>query len=308
MNKKSIIFFLSLSLCLTRQAGAQEFNARVTVLYNQVKTTIDRKVFQTLQTGLTNFLNNRKWTGETHQQQEKIVCNFLLNLTGVDDQNVYRATLTVQAARPVFNTSYLAPLINYQDNDISFRYVEFQPIEFNENRISGTDPLVSNLTAVFAYYAYIILGLDHDSFSPRGGDPWFQKANNIVNSAPDGRSIAGWKPFDGLRNRYWLAENFLNSRYTLVHDAYYIYYRLGMDKMYENDTEAREQILNCLSNLNTVASESPNIMALQFFFQGKSDEIIKLFKKASLQDRARATELLQRLDITNAGRYKQELK
>jgi hypothetical protein len=172
----------------------------------------------------------------------------------------------------------------------------------------GTEPLSANLTAVLAYYINIILALDYDSFAPRGGDPYFQKAINIVNQAPDGRGVSGWKPFDGQRNRYWLAENFMNSRYSLVHDAYYTYYRQAMDKLYENEKEARSQIINALNMLNTVHTENPNIMVIPFFFQGKADDIIRIFQKADPQDKQRALELLQRLDITNAGRYKQEIK
>lgn len=298
----------SLALLLALGGQAQEINARVTVLANQVSSTVDRKVFQTLQTGLTNFINKRKWTMDAYESSEKIDCSFLLNLTNVEETNVYRATLTIQAGRPIYKTSYLSPIVNFQDNDFVFRYVEFQPIEFNDTRVMGTEPLAANLTAVLAYYIYIILGLDYDSFSPRGGDTYFQKAINIVNQAPDGRNIAGWKAFDGQRNRYWLAENFMNSRYTLMHDAYYTYYRQAMDKLVENEKEARSQILNALSMVNTVHAESPNIMIIPFFFQGKADELIRVFQKADPQDKQRAAELLQRLDITNANRYKQELK
>ncbi len=130
------------------------------------------------------------------------------------------------------------------DENVMFKYVEYQSIEFNENRVSGSDPIVGNLPAILAYYVYTIIGLDFDSFSLRGGDPWFQKAMNIVNNAPEGRDISGWKAFDGLRNRYWLMENLTNNRYNLMHDAIYSYYRLGMDYMYENETEARSAILN----------------------------------------------------------------
>jgi hypothetical protein len=203
---------------------------------------------------------------------------------------------------------YLSPLINFQDNDFTFRYVEFQPVEFNENRVAGTEPLAANLTAILAYYVNLILALDFDSYAPRGGDSYFQKALNIVNSAPDGRGISGWKPFDGQRNRYWLSENFMNSRYTMVHDAYYTYYRLGMDKMYENEKDTREQMMNVLNMLNTVQTATPNLMVIPFFFQGKSDEIIRIFKKSDIQQKQRASELLQKLDITNAAKYKQELK
>jgi hypothetical protein len=198
--------------------------------------------------------------------------------------------------------------VNFIDNEITFRYVEFQPIEFNENRISGAEPLTANLSALFAYYVYIVLGLDYDSYAPRGGDPFFQKANLIVNAAPEGRSISGWKPFDGQRNRYWLAENLQNSRYALVHDAIYTYYRQGMDKLIENENVAREQMLNGINMLNTLNTETPNLMIMPFFFQGKSDEIIKIYKKSDPQEKARILDLCSRLDIANASKYRQDLK
>lgn len=307
MSRYAIIFLLCLTGFLTR-LNAQELNARVTVIYNQVSSTVDRKVFQTLQSSLINFINKRKWTSDVFEPRERIDCSFLLNLQSVQDQNIYQATLTVQAGRPVYNTNYLSPLINFQDNDVNFRYVEYQPIEFNEARIGGAEPLTANLSAVFAYYINMILGLDYDSFAPRGGDPYFQKALNIVNSAPDGRGISGWKPFDGQRNRYWLSENLMNSRYAMVHDAYYTYHRLGMDKLFENEKETREQMLNVLNMLTNLNASTPNLMVIPFFFQGRSDELIRIFKKADFQDRQRASELLQRLDISNASRYKQELK
>ncbi|WP_152269728.1 type IX secretion system protein PorD [Agriterribacter humi] len=305
MHKISILLVgLLLSCCVS----AQELNAKVSVMAGQIKSSVDKKAFQTLQTALTNFLNNRKWTNDTYQQQEKIVCNFLLNLTQDVEPNVYRAVLTIQAGRPVYNSGYVSPLINFQDNDVTFKYIEFQQVEFNESNVMGTDPAAANLTAIFAYYVYMILGLDYDSFSPRGGDPYFKKAQNIVTNAPDGRNITGWKAFDGQRNRYWLSENFNNSKYSLLHDAYYAYYRLGMDKMYEDENEARQQILNGLNHLNTLSTDNRNLMALQFFFLGRSEELSKLFKKSPPQERVRASDLLQRLDISNAGQYKQELK
>ena len=304
---RKLFLFLVCSLAF-HFMQAQELRARVSVLANRVENTIDKKVFVTLQTALYNFINNRKWTGDNFAAEEKIDCSFLLNLEGTSDVNVYKATLTIQSARPVFNSSYVSPLINFQDQDVSFKYVEFQQLEFNENRIAGTDALASNLTAVVAYYINLILGLDYDSFSQRGGDVYFQKAQNIINNSPEGRNIIGWKPFDGIRNRYWLIENLLNSRYTLMHDAYYSYYRLGMDKLYEDEITARSQILNVLTLLNAFNVENPNTMVLQFFFQGKAQELIKIFSKATPPDKTKALEFLQRLDISNASKYKDGLK
>jgi len=302
------LFFLLLIPMLPAALRAQELQAKISVNASRISSQIDKKVFQTLQNTLNNFLNTRKWTNETFQPNEKIVCNFLLNLGEVSSDNVYKATLTIQAARPVFNSAYDSPLVNFIDENISFRYVEYQPVEFNDNRVSGTDPLVSNLTAVLAYYVDIILGMNFDSFALKGGDPYFQKAQNIVNNAPDSRDIAGWRSFDGQRNRYWLADNLTNSRYTLLHDAIYSYYRLGLDHMYDNETEARTAVLNTLNFLNNINSENPNSMGMKFFFLGKAKELSGVFKKTNPDEKSRALDLLTRLDVSNANVYKQELR
>jgi hypothetical protein len=311
-SQKQYKMVLSLLMLLlihsTITLRAQEIRAKVIVTSGQIGNTVDKRVFQTLQTSLLNFINKRKWTTDVFDVNERIECSFLLNLQSVVEPNVYKGTLTIQAGRAIYNTSYISPLINFIDNDVVFRYVEFQPIEFNENRINGTEPLTANLTALFAYYVNIIFGLDYDSFSPRGGDPYFQKANLIVSSAPDGRSIVGWKPFDGLRNRYWLAENFQNSRYALAHDAIYTYYKKGFDVLTENELMAREEMLNAFSMLNTLHAETSNLMIIPFFFQGKADEIIRIFKKGNPQEKSRVLDICQRLDIANSTKYKQELR
>lgn len=287
---------------------AQELQAKVTVNAQRVYNTVDKKIFNSLQTQLTNLLNNRKWSGDVFQSGEKIQCNFLLSIDKVIEPNVYQASLTVQAARPVYNSTYEAAMVNYIDNDVAFRYVEFQPVEFNENRIQGTDPLASNLTAVMAYYVYMILGMDYNSFSPKGGDPFFQKALNIVNNAPENRSISGWKAFDGQRNRYWLAENLMNTRYNVLHDVMYTYYRQGLDNMYDNEADGRRSIMNALKQLKNFNDQNPNTMILQFFMQGKSVELIRIFKKAPPQDRQEASAILAKIDVSNASKYKDELK
>ena len=302
------IKFLLLLLVVSSTSIGQELNARVTVVTTRVSNNVNRNTFLTLQTALNNFLNNRKWSSETYAPNERIDCNFLLNLESTSETNVYKASLTIQAARPVFNTNYLSPIINYKDDDLTFKYIEFQQLDFNENRVTGTDALASNLTAVFAYYAYLIIGFDSDSFSPKGGEMYFQKAQNIVNNAPDGRNISGWKAFDGIRNRYWLVENMSNSRFAIMHDIYYNYYRLVMDKLYDDEKGARAELLNVLNLLDNFNTENPNKMITQFFFQGKATELVKVFSKASPPDKARAMELLPRLDLTNAGKYKEELK
>ncbi|HYH14778.1 MAG TPA: DUF4835 family protein [Flavisolibacter sp.] len=303
--KKIVIFLIGVFLMGVVQG--QELQAKLTVLSNRVSTQVDKKVFQTLQGALTTFLNNRKWSNETYQPHEKVKCNFLLNIDQDLGQNVFKATLTVQAARPVYGSSYESPLINYQDNDVVFRYVEFQPIEFNENRVQGNDPMAANLTAVLAYYVQVILGLDHDSFAPKSGEPFFQRAQNIVNNAPESRDISGWKPFDGIRNRFRLVENLTDNRFSQVHDAIYTYYRGGLDLLVEDEENARAGILTALNFLSAVNRDNPNAMIMQVFFQGKSTELANVFKKANNDTKSRARDLLVKLDVSNAATYK-ELK
>lgn len=305
--RKQILLILIVAV-LPVIVQAQELNARVSINASRVSSQTDKKVFSTLQNAIANLLNNRKWTNETFQANEKINCNFLLNISEAQPGNLYKASITVQAARPVYNTNYETPLINFQDDNVTFRYVEFQPFEFNDNRVSGSDPLVSNLSAVFGYYVYMILGLDFNSFALRGGDPYFQKAQNIVNAAPEGRDVTGWKAFDGLRNRYWLVENLVNNRYNTIHEAMYSYYRLGMDNLYENESAGRTAILNTLQMLNSLNNDIGNTMIIPFFLQGKSQELIKIFKKATPEEKQKARDILIKIDISNANTYKSELK
>ncbi|HTJ13812.1 MAG TPA: DUF4835 family protein [Dinghuibacter sp.] len=306
MNVKTAL--LLLALAFFRPALGQELQAKVSVSGARLPTTVDRRVFQALQTGLSDFLNNRKWTGDAYQANEKIECSFLLTLTGSPDVDTYTGTLVVQAARPIYGTSYNSPLINYQDADVQFKYVLFTSLLFDDNRVQGTDPLAANLTALFAYYAYLIVGFDDESFALKSGDPYFQKAWNIVNNAPDGSGVKGWTAFDGTVNRYWLAENLQNSKYSLLHDMYYQYYRQGLDQMTSDESKARSGVLAALTDMDNINQETPGTAIRQFFFQGKSTELGNLFARADGQDKARALDLLQRLDVSNINKYKQLMK
>ena len=300
MKKLQILIVL---LFFAAQNEAQELQAKVSIISSKV-SKVDKKIFITLQTGLTNFLNNRKWSPNTYQPNEKVKCNFLISIDEESGDNIYKASLTVQASRPIYNSAYESTLINFIDNDLSFRYVEFQPIEFNENRVQGNDPMVANLSAVLAYYVNIILGLDSDSFTARGGDVFFQKAQNIVNNAPEGSNISGWKTFDGVRNRYRLIENLMDVRFNLVHDAIYSYYRKGLDQFYDNEETGRSGILAALNFLTVVNKDNPNSMVVQFFFQGKSKELVKVFSMAKPDLKVQARDMLVKLDIASTSEYK----
>jgi hypothetical protein len=308
MKKNS--FFLLISFAFTTLCFSQELQSKVTVNASRVSTTIDKKIFITLQNQLTNFMNTRKWTGDIYKPSEKIECNFVLNIESMLETNIYKATLLVQAARPVFNSTYQAALMNFQDADVTFKYIEYQPVEFNENRVGGSDAFAANLTAVFAYYANMILGLNYDSYSVKGGEKYFQKAQNIVNNAPESNNLNGWKAFDGLRNRYWLAENMSNPKNNILHNVLYGYYRTGFDKMASSEKEAITAFLQALTQLKSFNLDNPNSMFVQFFMQNKMVELTGIFKLAnvSLEDKSKAIDVLSNLDAANGGKYSEALR
>jgi hypothetical protein len=306
--QNKFLFVVLFGCLFATTASSQELQARVSVVASRVNSTVDKKIFTTMQTQLNNLLNNRKWTSDQFQPNEKIECSFLLNIESSTDANTYKASLTVQAARPVFSATYQSALVNFIDPDFTFKYVEFQPVEFNENRVQGTDAAAANLTAIFAYYAYMIIALDYDSFSPKGGETYYRKAQNIVTNAPEGKGVAGWRVFDGSRNRYWLNENLINTRYNILHDVIYNYYRLGMDKMSDAEADARANVLQALSQLQAFNKENSNTMFVQFFLQGKVQELTGIFKKGTSEQKQKAIEILSELDVINASRYKQDLK
>lgn len=297
-----ILFFL------INNANAQEINASVIINTQQLGTSVDQSAFQNLQKQMTDFLNSRKWTSDNFQQNERIGCNFTLTLTSVSNQNQYNAQLIIQAARPVYNASYQSPLVNYQDQQVTFKYLPGQQINFNPSQIAGTDPLVSNLPAILAYYVNIILGMDYDSFKLNGGQPYFSKAMNIVSGAPQNNDIKGWQAFDGQRNRYWLANNLNDNRFGAIHQVLYGYFRSGLDSMYDNDTKARQNVLDALQKLQQINQANSNSMLVQFFVENRSAEFAGIFKQASQDIKDQALQTLLLLNPQGTDLYDSQLK
>ncbi len=274
---------------------SQELNCTVKVITAQLQTA-DPKIFQTLQKSIYEFMNNRKWTSETYAPNERIECSILINVTQELSSDKFSAQLTVQSNRPVFNSSFNSTVLKWVDKDFQFQYAEYQPLEFNENT------LLSNLTSILAYYAYTIIGLDNDSFAPSGGTPYYQKAQTIVNAAQS-TPESGWKSYDGTRNRYWLINNLLNTKLNNVRTVLYKYHRDGLDKMYENADLARKPITECLNLLNQMNDDVPNSMILQVFMQGKQEELMGIFSKATPQEKTAAVQTLSKLDPANSSKY-----
>lgn len=296
-----------LSICLSiliLNVKAQEMNCKAIVMADQI-AGIDPKIFKDLELSIASFINSRKWTGDNFEQKEKIECVYTLILNkqieGVEGG--YGGKLNISASRPVFNTTYNSPMVNYVDNDISIKYDGMQQLDFNDTRVSGNDPLVSNLSAVLAYYTYLILGLDYDSYALKGGTEHFMKAQNIVNNAPEHKAITGWKATENQRNRFWLMDQLVNVRFNDMRTVYYKYHRLGIDQLTVDEEAARTNMNEIFPLLEKINTENPSSALMRFFFYAKNDEIQNFLAKTSMPDRQRIVPILTVLDVANAGKY-----
>ncbi len=275
---------------------AQELRCNVTVNHQSIQGA-NRQLFRTMQSDIYEFMNNRKWTEHAYTYDEKIKCNILIKLDEQISTDEFRGSIQVQLTRPVFGSSYETTVLNIKDNDFRCKYVEFQPLEFNET--SNRD----NLTNILAYYAYVILGFDYDTFSPQGGTPFFEKAQSIVNNSQNAPE-KGWKAFESERNRYWLIENVLNNSYSSFRDVMYTYHRQGLDLMAQKPEEGRANIANSLRDIQAVFRRRPSAYILQMFFDAKADELVNVFSKSLPDERNRVMAILNEVDPSNGNKYK----
>lgn len=276
---------------------AQELNCNVTVDASQVRTT-EQQIFEEMEKAFEQFLNTRKWTDDVFQPEERIKCNINITLTNPSTIGNYRANVQVQSARPVYNTSYESIVLNFADRDWHFEYVEYQPLEFNENSY------ISNLTSMLAFYAYIIIGMDYDTFSDKGGEDYYEIAQTIVSNAQQvGRP--GWSSLESNRNRYWLMENLTNSQMEPVREGLHKYHRLGLDIFESDQDKARTVILEVLGSINKVKDIYPNSILIIAFFDAKHSELINIFSSGSLDVRREAYNLLVELNPSEQDEYQQ---
>ena len=284
---------------------AQELNCKVTIMHDKI-VGVDNKVFTDMQKAIAEFMNQHKWTGDEFGPTEKIDCSIFITLTGNKvggDIDAYGATISIQASRPVFGSSYSTSLVNYVDKDFVFKFTQFSPMHFDDNQVSGSDALTSNLTAILGYYSYLILALDYDSFSPEGGTPLLKKAQNVVNNAPEGKGINGWKAMENTRNRYWLVDQMLNPRFDDIRKFWYSMHREGLDSMAMKPAEARNQILNGVKKVYNVNKENPGSIYVQFLFNAKGDEMLHLVAQAPKQERTQYITWLTTMDMPNSVKY-----
>lgn len=291
--KKGILFFL-IGL-INFSVFSQEILCNVQVNSSQIQTS-DKKIYQTMQTSIYEFLNNTQWTNTVVKNEERIECTMLISIQERVSNDEFKATIQIQSTRPIFGTSYKSTMFNYIDKNFRFKYLEYQSLEFSETTH------LSSITSVLAFYVNIILGLDYDSFSDQGGMEYFVKAQNIVNNCQN-TAESGWRAFESDKNRYWIAHDFLESRYGTIHDVLYRYHRLGLDKLGEEPDDARFEITESLEELRKIYRENPNAFLLKLFFDSKSTEITNIYSEAYPNEQARIIKTLVEIDPSNSSLY-----
>jgi len=294
--KYYLIIFL---FCVPAFAKSQELNCNVQVSAQMIQGS-NREIFVNMQRDIYEFINNTVWTNHVFSYAERIDCNMLINLTEQLSGDDFRGTIQIQLRRPAFNTTYNSTMLNFVDNNFQFKYVEFQTIEFDPSAHRA------NLISVLAYYVYIILGIDYDSYSPLGGTEFFQMAEKIVTNAQNAPE-AGWKPYDGSRNRnrYWLVKNILDKEYEEVRQFLYEYNINGLDRLESRVSEARNSMAESLKLIQVVFRKKPDpfMYFLQIIIDAKSEEIINIFLGAFPEERSRVVQIMTEIDPANKSKY-----
>ena len=290
---RKILFTLITLFPLT--SLAQELNCAVTINASQIQTS-DAGVFRDMENSIEQFMNGRKWTNDTYKTHEKILCNILITITKMPAIGSFSASVQVQSARPVYNSTYTSLLFNFADRDWEFEYIESMPLEYNDNTFT------SNLTSMLAFYAYLIIGLDYDSFSELGGTPHFQRALSVVNNAQQS-NLPGWQAIGSNRNRYWIVENLNNPQMTELRKALYHYHRHGLDTFESNPDESRQIILNGLKEIKKVRDINPNAILVVSFFDAKGKELANIFSDGNIQIRRQAYDIITAIDPSNRSNY-----
>lgn len=279
---------------------AQELNFTVKVVTNPGQGRIaDPKVFSSLEAALKELVNNTKWTDDIYEQNERITGSIQLTIKNEVSTTQFTGELAIQASRPVYGAEYTTPLFTHLDREVQFSYEQFQPLQFTKNAFGD------NLTATIAYYVYVILGMDYDSFAPQGGEPFWQLAQDIYNTVPSSAK-AEWQGKElGNRNRYWFVENYLSPRLKNMRMGIYEYHRLGLDAASADVNRCKAAIMQCIEKVDEAHQAYPNTLAVRSFAVTKADEMINIFKAAPSEQKTRFIQLMSRLDPANAGKYNQ---
>jgi hypothetical protein len=289
-------FLILLLLFYLSPLKAQELDAQVIINSDLVNQT-NQQIFKTLERSLSEFINTQVWSNKEFLNSEKIICSFIFNLSGYSNDQ-FEATLQVQSQRPVFDSNYDSPTLNFLDKDVVFSYQEFQPLFFNKSSFE------SNLVSLISFYANIIIGLDADSFELKGGDRFFEQAFQIVNLAQI-TSRKGWKPSDGRRNRFWLIDSLRSNSFREYRIVFYSYHREGLDQMTSNPKKGKIALMKSIQKLEPLFERRPNTFLIQIFFDAKVEEIVNLFREGPKVDFKKTENILKKIAPFFGGRWKQ---
>jgi hypothetical protein len=289
-----------LAFLMSVSAYAQELRCVVNINSTQIQTS-DRGVFKDMKQAIEQFMNTRKWTNDSYKQHERINCSMLITITKMPSIGNFQATVQIQSARPVFNSTYSSLLFNFADRDWEFGYIESQPLEFNDNNFT------SDLTSFLAVYAYLILGIDYDSFSELGGTPYFQRAQQVVINAQSG-GRAGWTALGSTRNRYWIVENYNSAQMLDLRKAMYTYHRLALDTFEKEPDKSRDLILKGLRDIKKVRDVNPNAILVISFLDAKGKELANLFSSGNLQVRREVYDIVTQMDPSNRSAYEKIIR
>lgn len=289
-------FFLILLLAGGMQLNSQELNCQISINTSQLPGTVNKQIFDQLQKVVFEFMNNTKWTNDNFTIQEKIECSFFIAIKESTGTDQYSGTIQVQARRPVYKSGYYTQILNIEDDNFQIRFQQFTQLEFNLNTFQN------NLTSILAYYAYVVLASDYDSFELEGGTQYWQKAQQIVNNAQNAAEN-GWKSSQSQRNRYWLVENTLQPVFKGVRECFYAYHRNGLDNMFQSADDGRDAILKSLDLLKPVYNARPASYIMTVFFNAKRDELINIFKNGTPEEKNKVIETLMLVDPAGTTKY-----
>lgn len=292
---RKLILFLLLSI--VSFSNAQELNCTVTVNYDKVNNA-NGQIFKTLQTALNDFMNKTVWTEQSFDQKEKINCSMFIIIDTYDNNNNFTASIQVQASRPIFNSTYSSPIININDKEFIFRYIEFENLTFSPNSFD------SNLMSVLAFYSYLIIGTDADTFSQNGGSQYFRMAQDIVNlAAPSG--YKGWSQAERNQNRFFLINDILAPTFSAYRETLYSYHFEGLDEMHKDLKTSKETIKKAILNISGLYSVRPNAYLTRTFFDAKVDEIVSIFSGGPNVDITDMVDKLNKVSPTNSNKWSQ---
>ncbi|MDY7395480.1 DUF4835 family protein [Aureibaculum sp. 2210JD6-5] len=287
--------FLILFLCSTLHMSGQELNALVIVNSEQIQNA-NQQLYDNLQTSISEYINNTKWTDKNYKPQERINCAITLTILEQPSSNEFKGNISIIASRPVYNSTYQSPILNYKDNNLTFNYTEFQNLIYNENSFQ------SNLVSILTFYVYTVLGIDADTFELNGGDEYHKEAEKVVNLAQQG-GFSGWNRIDGNNTRYQLNENLLSPTYKDFRTAMYNYHLNGLDLMNDDKKKAKTNISNAVLTLKNIYNTRPNAFLLRVFMDTKVDEIVDIFSDGPRINAVNLKETLLKIYPTYSDRW-----